>query len=178
MKQFLYTISVLLTSALLAIVIMGLFIKEVQYSTTVRVKAPIADSWITFIDLDRQSLWQQNLNHIEIIRGESMSIGTSFLMEFSDGTSRVETVTSIIPAKEYNANIETERYSGFRSVTFQALSDGSRIQQTIVMQGSSFISRAMLTILRPWMQHNQTDAFDHLTNLIEKSPSIEPQIDE
>ena len=50
MKQFLYTVSVILAAALLALVITGLFVDEVRYTATARVKAPVADSWTTFLD--------------------------------------------------------------------------------------------------------------------------------
>ena len=175
MKQFLYTVSVILASALLALVITGLFVDQVRYTATARVKAPVADSWTTFLDPGRQALWQRNLEHMEAIDGQLFDLGASFRMEFVNGSSRLETVTSITPMEEYHAEIETERYSGYRSVTFQTLGEGSRIQQTIVMHGSSFISRAILPVIRPLMQRDQMAALDNLADLIEASPSIDPQ---
>ncbi len=175
MKQFLYTVSVILAAAVLALIIIGLFVDEVRYTATARVKAPVADSWATFLDLDRQKLWQRNLEHMETIGGQPFDLGASFRMEFASGSSRLETVTSIIPMEEYRAEIETEHYSGYRSVTFQTLGEGSRVQQTIVMHGSSFISRAILPVIRPLMQRDQMAALDNLADLIEASPSIEPQ---
>lgn len=176
MKQLLYTVSVILAAALLALIITGLFVDEVRYTATARVKAPVADSWTTFLDPGRQNLWQRNLEYMEAIDGgQPFDPGASFRMEFANGSSRLETVTSIIPMEEYRAEIETERYSGYRSVTFQTLGEGSRIQQTIVMHGSSFISRAILPVIRPLMQRDQMAALDNLADLIEASPSIDPQ---
>ncbi|MCY3629060.1 MAG: hypothetical protein OXI05_00215 [Bacteroidota bacterium] len=175
MKQFLYSVSVILAAALLTLVIMGLFVDEVRYTATARVKSPVAKSWVTFLDPDRQILWQRNLERVEAISGQPFDLSGSFRMEFANGRSRLETVTSIIPMEEYRADLETELYSGYRSVTFQALGDGSRIQQTIVMHGSSFVSRAILPVIRPLMQRDQMAAFDNLADLIEASPSIDPQ---
>lgn len=175
MKQLLRTASVLLSAALLALVIMGLFVKEVRYTATARVKSPVAESWVTFIDIDRQNLWQRNLENVEALHGQPMSLGASFRLEFANGSTRLETVTSIIPLQEYRADIETSTYSGYRSVTFETLGEGSRIQQTIVMRGSSFTSRALLPVIRPLMQRDEMAAFDNLADLIEVSPSINIQ---
>ena len=79
------------------------------------------------------------------------------------------------PLQEYRADIETSTYSGYRSVTFDTLGEGSRIQQTIVMRGSSFISRALLPVIRPLMQRDEMAALDNLADLIEASPSINIQ---
>ena len=175
MKQLLRTVFVLLSAALLALVIMGLFVKEVRYTATARVKAPVAESWVTFIDTDRQNLWQRNLENVEAIDGQPMSLGASFRLEFANGNTRIETVTSVIPLQEYRADIETSTYFGYRSVTFETLGEGSRIQQTIVMHGSSFISRALLPVIRPLMQRDEMAALDNLADLIEASPSIGTQ---
>ncbi len=175
MKQFLYTISVLLAAALLALVIMGLFVGEVRYTATARVKAPVTDSWATFLDPDRQKLWQRDLEHVEAIDGQPFDPGASFRMKFANGNSRLETVILLTPMEEYRAEIETEHYKGYRSVTFQILGDGSRVQQTVVMYGSSFLSRAILPVIRPLMQRDQMAAFDNLADLIEASPSVNPQ---
>ena len=175
MKQLLRTASVLLSAALLALVIMGLFVKEVSYTATARVKSPVAESWVTFFDIDRQNLWQRSLENVEAVHGQPMSLGASFRLEFTDGSTRLETVTSVIPLKEYHADIETSTYSGYRSVTFETLGEGSRIQQTIVMRGSSFINRALLPVIRPLMQRDEMAALDNLADLIEASPSINNQ---
>lgn len=172
MKQFLYTVSVLLAAALLALVITGIFVEEVRYTATARVKAPVSDSWTTFLDLGRQTLWQRDLERMEVVHGQPFDPGTSFRMEFTNGSSRLETVTAIIPLEEYRAEIKTDRYSGYRYVTFQTLGEGSRIQQTTVVRGSSFINRAILPVIRPLMQRDQMTAFDNLADLIEASPSI------
>lgn len=173
MKQLLRTVFVLLSAALLALVIMGLFVKEVRYTATARVKAPVAESWVTFIDIDRQNLWQRSLENVEALDGQPMSLGASFRLEFANGNTRLETVTSVIPLQEYHADIETSTYSGYRSVTFEILGEGSRIQQTIVMRGSSFISRALLPVIRPLMQRDEMAALDNLADLIEDSPSVD-----
>lgn len=175
MKQLLRTVFVLLSAALLALVIMGLFVKEVRYTATARVKAPVAESWVTFIDIDRKNLWHRNLENVEALHGQPMSLGASFRLEFANGSTRLETVTSVTPLQEYNADIETSTYSGYRSVTFETLGEGSRIQQTIVMRGSSFISRALLPVIRPLMQRDEMAALDNLADLIEASPSIDIQ---
>lgn len=175
MKQLLRTVFVLLSAALLALVIMGLFVKEVRYTATARVKAPIAESWVTFVDIDRKNLWHRNLDNVEALHGQPMSLGASFRLEFANGSTRLETVTSVTPLQEYHAEIETSTYSGYRSVTFETLGEGSRIQQTIVMRGSSFISRALLPVIRPLMQRDEMAALDNLADLIEASPSIDIQ---
>lgn len=175
MKQLLRTVFVLLSAALLALVIMGLFVKEVRYTATARVKAPVAESWVTFVDTDRKNLWHRNLENVEALHGQPMSLGASFRLEFANGSTRLETVTSVTPLQEYHADIETSTYSGYRSVTFETLGEGSRIQQTIVMRGSSFISRALLPVIRPLMQRDEMAALDNLADLIEASPSIDIQ---
>ncbi len=175
MKQLLHTALVLLSAALLALVIMGLFVKEVRYTATARVKSPVAESWVTFFDINRHNLWQRNLEKVEPLDGQPMSLGASFRLEFADGSTRLETVTSVIPLQEYHADIETSTYSGYRSVTFDTLGEGSRIQQTIVMRGSSFINRALLPVIRPLMQRDEMASLDNLADLIEASPSINIQ---
>ncbi len=175
-KQFLYTVSVLLSAALLALVIMGLFMKETRYTVIVHARASVADLWNTFHDLDQRHIWQPDLKKIEAVDRRSIEPCASFLMHFSDGTFRTETVTSVIPAEKYSATIETGRYSGYHSVTFQELNDGSRIQHTTVMRGSSFFHRAILPVLRPFMQHYETVTFDRLASLTETS-SVSPQAD-
>ena len=152
--------------------------KEVRYTATARVKAPVSDSWVTFMDLDRQKLWQRDLEDIKFIQGRPMAAGSSFHIEFSNGASRLETVTSIIPMQEYHSEIETIHYKGYRFVTFQRLNEGTRIQQTIVMRGSSLISRGILPVVRPLLQRDQMATLDNLADLIEDSPSIDPQIHE
>ncbi len=76
--------------------------------------------------------------------------------------------------QEYHANIETSTYLGYRSVTFQELDERSRIQQTMVIRGSSFISRSLLPVIRPLIQRDQMAALDRLADPIESSPSIAP----
>ena len=175
MKQLLRTVFVLLSAALLALVIMGLFVKEVRYTATARVKAPVAECWVTFVDIDRKNLWHRNLENVEALHGQPMSLGASFRLKFANGSTRLETVTSVTPLQEYYAEIETSTYSGYRSVTFETLGEGSRIQQTIFMRGSSFISRALLPVIRPLMQRDEMAALDNLADLIEASPSIDIQ---
>ncbi len=172
MKQFLYTVSVILASALLALCIMGLFVNEIRYTVTARVNAPVVDSWTTFLYPGRQMLWQRNLERIEEIRGQPFNLGASFRMEYANGRSRVETVTSIIPMEEYRAEIKTEHYSGYRSVTFQILGEETHIQQTSVIHGSSFINRAILPLIRPLIQHDQMASLNNLGH-ISSSPILQ-----
>lgn len=176
MKKILYAASVLLATLLLTLLVLSLFMKEVRYTATARVKAPVVNSWITFLDPDRQKLWQRNLEHIEALHGRPMTAGSSFRMEFSSGDSRLETVISIIPMQEYRAEIETMHYEGYRFVTFQKLNEGSRVQQTVVMRGTSLVSRGVLPVVRPLLQRDQMAALDNLADLIETSPSIDSQI--
>ena len=164
----------LFAAILLTLVILGIFLKEVRFMVTTRIHAPVADSWTTFMDIDRRELWQTNLTRIETVHGLPFALDSVFRAEFADGSSQSETVTSIIAMKEYNAEIKTVRYSGFRSVTFQTLEEGSRIQQTITLRGSSFLSRALLPVLRPWMQRDERNSLKNLAGLIEASPSIHP----
>ncbi len=174
MKKFVYTSSALLVAILLTLLIMGIFVKEVHFAATTRVHAPVTDSWWTFMDPSRQEPWQQDLESIETIQGQPMDPRASFRMKFANGPDRLETITLILPMQEYRANIETSSYSGYRSVTFQELGDGSRIQQTMVMRGSSFISRSLMPVIRPLLQRDQMTALDHLADLIEFSPSVAP----
>jgi len=89
MEQILHAVSVLLASALLALVFMGLFIKEVSCTATVRIKAPIDDVWSTFMDLDQRKLWQKNLEWINVNPDQPISTGSSLHMNFL--ISRVRT---------------------------------------------------------------------------------------
>ena len=157
MKRFLYTASVLVGGAVIALVVMGLFVDEVHYTATVRVRAPLAESWATFMDGDRLHEWLDGLDRIRL--------------HFENGDSLLETVVSLTPEESYVFDMETDWFTGQTSVTFEPQEDYTRIQQAVVIRGSTFIARAIFPVFKPLIQRQQIDALDRLKEIIQLDPS-------
>ena len=172
MKKVLYVFLSLIAAAILALVIMGSFVREIQYTTTIRAKASIDDVWNTFMDTNRKPEWLGGFQKSEHLSGEPLAVGSEYRHYFEEGTSFVEKVTAIEPHQKYSFDMETDLFTGSVTVSFETMGDAVRIQQHTSMNGSTFMWRALLPLFKPLMQRQQMDSLDKLADVIEDSPTL------
>ena len=177
MKRLLRILGVLVLGILIAGVILGLFVKEVSYTTTVNVEAPVEEAWSTFVDVDRMPEWLMSFTHVEQISGDPMSEGSRFRLHFGEGVTLDEAVTEIAPNQLYSFDMETDMFSGSATVSFAEEDGSTQIVQAVNLRGSAFHWRVMLPVVKPMMAKEAMAALDLLKALIETNPSDVQQPD-
>ncbi len=155
MKRALRVTGALIGGAVIVLVILGLFVKRVSYTTTIDVAAPVETAWATFVDGDRLGEWMPGFTGAELLEGEEGAVGSLHRLYFETGDSLDERVTAIVPNERYSFDMETSFFNGRVDVTFAPHSDGARIVQTTVVAGSTFHWRALLPVFKPLMQKEQ-----------------------
>ena len=173
MKKVLYTGLSLVTAAILALVIVGLFMDEVEYTATIRVDGSMDEVWALFVDNSRRAEWLEGFVRAEQLSGDPMDVGSESRHFFESGSSYIETVLSVEPHQRIATEIATDVYSGSVTTTFQDQGDRIRVQQHTILSGDTFFWRAALPLFKPLMQRQMIDSLDRMADLVEKM-SVRP----
>ena len=171
MKRFFLIAGSLIFVVIAILVTLGYTKKEVTFSNTLFVTAPVEDSWATFMDVDRWADWMPGIERVEILNDKH------FRLYSSDGTVFEDKVTAIDEHVRYTADVQSWRQdnppmaSGSINVTFEVLEDGTRIVQTTTLTAHDFVMRCIFPLISPFMQNNQMHTMDALGYVIENDPS-------
>ena len=168
MKKVLYTGLSLIVAAVLALVIMGLFMNEVQYTATVRIHGSIEDTWQIFTDLDRRVEWLEGFEYAQQVSGNAFEIGAVSIHHFEGGNTYHETVTSVVEHQQLTTTIATDLFTGTVTTTLEDQGDAVRLQQHTLLTGETFFWRAILPLFKPLMQRQLIDSLDRLEELVEQ----------
>ena len=171
MKKVLYTGASLIVAAFLALVVMGQFVDEIEYTATVRVHASMDDTWNTFVDPDRRDEWLEGYIRSEQITGNPATLGAESRYIFEGDNTFVETVTGLEEHQLFTTSIATDLFAGTVTTSFEDQGDAIRLQQRTVMEGATFFWRAALPLFKPLMQRQLIDSLDRLADIAEESPS-------
>ncbi|MDE2732160.1 MAG: SRPBCC family protein [Bacteroidota bacterium] len=171
MKKVLYTGSSLIAAAVLALVIMGLFVPEVEYTATVRITASMEEVWQTYTDMEQRSRWLEGFERSEQLSGTGQAVGAQSVHYFEGGNTYTETITAVQAHQHITTEISTDLFTGTVTAIFEDQGDAVRLQQQTVMRGATFYWRAMMPLLKPLRQRQKLDALDRLEDLVEGSPS-------
>ena len=171
MKKVLYTGFSLIAAAVLALVIMGLFVQEVEYTATVRITASMEEVWRTYTDMDQRSQWLEGFERSEQLSGSAHAVGAKSLHYFEGGNTYAETITEVETHQHITTEISTDLFTGTATAAFEDQGDAVRLQQRTTMRGATFFWRAMMPLFKPLMQRQMIDSLDRLEDLIEGSPS-------
>ena len=177
MKKILRILGILLGGGIVALLLLGLLVRQVSYTTTVDVKAPVAASWATFADGDRLGEWMKGLSEVELLEGPQDSVGSRYRLHFDTGETLDEHVTAMVSNELYAFDLETSIFTGSVRVTFVEHNNGTRITQTTTVRGAAFHWRALLPVIKPLMQNSQMQVLDALAAVIEKAPSAVPVVE-
>lgn len=172
MKKVLYIGFSLIAAAALALVVMGLFVHEVEYTATVRVDADMEDVWKLFADLDRRSEWLEGFERSEQLSGTPVAVGAKSKHYFEGGNTYFETITSVERHQLITTAISTDLFTGTVTTSFEDQGDAVRLQQRTVISGATFIWRAIMPLFKPLMQRQLIDSLDRFADLIEQNPGL------
>ena len=171
MKKIIYTGLSLIAAAALALLIMGLFMDEVQYTATVRIQGTIEETWEVFADIDRRPEWLEGFERAEQRSGNPMEVGAESVHHFEGGSTYIETVLSVVEHSEVSTKIATDLFTGTVTTRFEDQGDAIRVQQHTLLRGETFFWRAILPLFKPLMQRQLIDSLDRLEDLIEELPA-------
>ena len=175
MKRSLHIGGIVAAGVLVALCILGLFVDHVSINTTHYVAAPVDRAWVTFMDDNRLTEWVSNLVASETITPADGE-GSSFCRHYYEGGIVVDQrVIAIEPFERFETGLETWFFTARMAVSFAPQGNGTRIDQVTLIEGTTFLWRAILPATTPWIRAGLSGDLKALARLIENNPSAVPK---
>ena len=171
MKRFLHVLGILIGGILIALVILGLVVDRVEITSSLFVAAPVDETWTTFMDDERMAEWLPNFQSAELVSGTPNTVGSQYEISSTDGETWTETITAITFEEQFAFDMVAGPLTGSVTVDFEPREAGTFLTQTTILEGSSFVWRALLPVFKPFAQNEQAHALDMLGDLVESDPS-------
>ena len=171
MKRVLQVLLILLAGGLLALVLLGSFVREVSFSSTAVISAPLEDTWATFADMDRLDEWVPGYERMTVLSGDAGKVGSRHRLHFAGGRSVAFAVTEAEPLSAFGFDFETGSFSGRVAAAFERSESVTVLTQTVHARGATFLHRAVLPVVKPALSLRQMAALDNLEAVVEKRPS-------
>jgi uncharacterized protein YndB with AHSA1/START domain len=171
-------IASLLLGLVLAFLLIGFFIPQVEFHSSIDVNAPVDQAFAVYTDESLMGEWLTGFVSIENISGAPLEVGSRWRLVFKgDGGEEIEMIEEV-------TDYEPLRHFGFVSESDDVFVDahtrffsdgggGTRIEGSSQLSGKTVFMRSLLPLFKSQMQQRQDQDFEKLRELIESTPVLE-----
>ena len=174
MKKFLYFVGVVIGGAVVALLILGTFVREISFTSTLDLPLPVEQAWVAFTDTTHLPYWAPRVQEVHISASEAV-VGREFRLDLIGDVSLDGRVTEWVPNERLEVDYVMAEATGTIAITFAPHAGGTRIAPTTTARGSAFHWRAWLPVIKPFLQNEVMHGLDVLGVIVERTPSFAPQ---
>lgn len=159
----------------LAFVLIGFFVPEVEFNSSIDVNVPVDQAFAVHTDESRMGEWLTGFVSIENISGAPLEVGSRWRLVFEgEGGEEIEMIQEV-------TDYEALRHFGFVSESddvrvgshtrfFSDGAGGTRMELSSRLRGKTWYMRSLLPLFKGHMQERQDQDFERLRDLIETTP--------
>lgn len=128
--------------------------------------------WQVFTDDSQMDKWITGFKQSKTISGEPLQVGSKHEMTFLErGKEMVflETVTQVIPAKEYSFNLSNDMMTSKNKVTLKAQNGATQLCQVVDFKALGFGFKLMMFFMKAVMKKRNQSDLERLKQLIESN---------
>ena len=159
----------------LAFALIGLFVPQVEFNSTIDIGAPVDEVYAVYTDEALMGQWITGFVSIENISGAPLEVGSRWRLVFDDERGgeieMIEEVTVVEPMQRFAFVSESDDV--FMEDEARFFSDGvggTRIEGTSVLRGRTWYMRSLLPLIKGSIQQRQDEDLERLRELIENIP--------
>ncbi len=163
----------LVSGLVVAFVLVGFMIPELNFTTTVRASRSVDVTFDVFTNVDLMDQWLEGFESIEILSGEPEEIGSKFRVRFNDDGTEIEfteELKTFEEGKAYGFLMDAGFFTNDTMFSFSEESGETTIRASNSMIGSSWYMRSLLPFMKSDMQRQQVETLQALAALAEKAP--------
>ena len=168
LRYLLYIVFGLLTCFLLV----GLFVKQVEYSSEVTVNKPAKEAWAVYQDESKMKDWLEGFESIKLTKGEKNEIGSEYLVTINQDGETFEIKEILNSFKEFeNVNFDFDNDFMLMNYNIDFLdSEGStKIKSHSIVQPHGLFMRAMTPLIKGSMIAQEEKHMNDLKKVIESN---------
>jgi len=159
----------------LAFALIGFFVPEVEFNSTIDIAAPVDEVYAIYTDEALMGQWIQGFVSIENISGVPLEVGSRWRLVFDDErgglVEMIEEITIVEPMQRFAFVSESDDV--FVEADTRFFSDGAggtRIEGTNILRGRSWFMRSLLPLFKGSMQQRLDEDLGRLREVIENIP--------
>lgn len=138
----------------------------------ITIEATAEQVWQVFTDDSKMDQWITGFKQSKTISGEPLQVGSKHEMTFLErGKEMVflETVTQVIPAKEYSFNLSNDMMTSKNKVTLKAQNGATQLCQVVDFKALGFGFKLMMFFMKGVMKKRNQSDLERLKQLIENN---------
>ncbi len=159
----------------LAFALIGLFISESEFNSTIDIGAPVDEVYAIYTDEALMGQWITGFVSIENISGAPLEVGSRWRLVFDDERGgeieMIKEVTVVEPMQRYAFVSESDDV--FVESEAQFFSDGvggTRVEGTSTLKGKTWFMRSLMPLVKGSMQQRLDEDLERLREVIENIP--------
>lgn len=138
----------------------------------VLIQASPEQVWQVFTDDSKMDQWITGFKKSKTISGEPLQVGSKHEMTFLERGKEMtflETVTQVVPAKEYSFNLSHDIMSSKNKVTLTGQNDVTKLVQVVDFKALTFGFKLMTFFMKGAMRKRNQSDLERLKQLVESS---------
>jgi uncharacterized protein YndB with AHSA1/START domain len=159
--KFLKIAGLILGLLMVGIILIGLFAKRFEYSSSITINASPAHCWEVFHDTTQMRHWVPGLKSLTLMQGKFFQAGSVYEMVIEDNGERMvmhETLMAVDPPREISYVLTNDAFSSKYSYRFIPGQDGTtRIESQYEVAGNSLIWRAVLYLSKSYLSNSSQE---------------------
>lgn len=138
----------------------------------VLIQASPEQVWQVFTDDSKMDQWITGFKKSKTISGEPLQVGSKHEMTFLERGKEMtflETVTQVVPAKEYGFNLSHDMMSSKNKVTLTGQNGATKLVQVVDFKALTFGFKLMTIFMKGAMRKRNQSDLERLKQLVESS---------
>lgn len=138
----------------------------------VTIQATAGQVWQVFTDDSKMDKWITGFKQSKTISGEPLQVGSKHEMTFWErGKEMVflETVTQVVPAKEYSFNLSNNMMTSKNKVTLSEHNGITQLTQIVDFKALGFGFKLMMLFMKGAMKKRNQSDLERLKQLVESN---------
>ena len=130
-------------SLLVIFILIGVFIPEVKFTSTIVVNKPASVAWKIFMDDSKLRDWLTGFKSAEHLSGKNNEPGSIYKMVFEEKGKvfeMIETVTRVEENKEFSFDLDHKLMSSINSVLFDSKEETTTISGVTKTKGKGIMA--------------------------------------
>ncbi|MDG2450487.1 MAG: SRPBCC family protein [Saprospiraceae bacterium] len=169
MKYLKYLLYLILT-LVVCLLLIGTFIKKVEYSSHVSINKPLKEVWAVYQDEGKMRDWLEGFESIELVKGNRNDIGSEYIVKMNQEGQTFEIKETLKSYKEFeniNFDFDNEMMLMNYNTEFTENEIGTTIHSRSIVRGHGILMRAMMPFIKGSMIAQEEKNLRGLKEVIE-----------
>lgn len=169
--KFVKNVVIVLLVGLSALVLIGVFVPEVDDQTEIKIDRPVVQVYAGMADLKRAPEWVVGLDSVQQTSGFLAMPGSTFKLYYSgletEAIYNLE-VLEMVPLKSVKFKLHNEMFEFNISIKFESEGKATDMHAYVQMKGKGLVSRSLLPLMKSSIMDVGDDNFESLKQLLEQ----------